>query len=404
MRAARALVFLAYALGAHPMSTAHAQTPSPPPDSLVGIELDTLYSTYASDAISLPLGVGLRVPSYDRVNGVSLPWGPRIRVPGGRIDIDPIVTYRSNLGQFDPSATATIRFGRNDKLDIRGGRETFTNDGWIRSDLTNTLTSLAVGSDARNYFRADRAMARLTHAIVVGHMTHSLFAGGQHEFDWSTGIHARHTRAPWSALGRTDSLRMRRVNPAILSGHITSILAGVGESYEQDELKASFDALVERAFDGPDPGSGDDDTFTQVTLHAKAEFPTFGVQSFAFRGHFVGTPGGGAPPQRFNHLGGAGTLATVDLLALGGDRLLYVEGEYDLPLPRPILPLIGSPVLSARYAAGSAGVGELPEFIQNLGVGIGAKLVKIEYHIDPSYRKTSFTHRHAFTVGFSLSL
>lgn len=404
MRASTVVFILAFALTAAPASRAKAQTTSAPADTSLENGLDTLYVDYDEKVFSLPMGVGFRIPAYDRVDGLALPWGPRIRLPGGRADIEPTVTYRSNLGAFDPAATATIRFGRDDKLDLRGGRETFTNDRWIRSDLINSLTSLGVGSDARNYFRADRVTAQFTHAMVRGPFVHAPFIALLHEFAWSTGIHAAHTSAPWSAFGRTDTLRMRRINPAILSGHLTSALAGMEERYERNEVKASLDGIVERAFDGPDPGPTADGTFTQYTVNAKVSFPTFGTQTFAFRGHGVGTPGGIAPPQRYSYLGGAGTLATVDLLALGGDRLLYVEGEYNVPLPRPVFPLVGSPVLSARYAAGAAGIGGLPDLIQNIGVGLGAKLIKAEYHIDPNYRKTSFTHKHAFTIGFSLAL
>ena len=127
------------------------------------------------------------------------------------------------------------------------------------------------------------------------------------------------------------------------------------------------------------------------------------MQTFAFRGHGVAS-WDGAPPQRFAYLGGAGTLATVDLLALGGDRLFFAEGEYRYPLVRPLLPFVGAPVLSARYAVGSAGIDDLPDFIQNIGVGLGLKIVKVEYHLDPNYKKTSFTHKHAWSLGFSLSL
>ena len=46
----------------------------------------------------------------------------------------------------------------------------------------------------------------------------------------------------------------------------------------------------------------------------------------------------------------------------------------------------------------------LPDFIQNIGIGLGVKLVKVEYHIDPNFSDTEFTHKNAFTIGFSLSL
>jgi hypothetical protein len=65
---------------------------------------------------------------------------------------------------------------------------------------------------------------------------------------------------------------------------------------------------------------------------------------------------------------------------------------------------VGPPIIGVRYAAGSAGAGDLPDFIQNIGASIGTKFIKFEYHIDPNYKKTSFTHRHAFSVGLSLSM
>jgi hypothetical protein len=372
--------------------TAQAQDPAP----------DTTYETYGSDVFTLPLGVGLRVPTYDRVNGLSLPWGPKIRIPNGRIEIDPIVTYRSHLGKLDPAVSGKIAFGRFDSLAVYAGRGTFTNDGWIRSDLINSLAALGVGSDARNYFRADRVTAELAHSFTGEGFVIAPFIGGLHERDWSTGIHDDSTGGPWSVFGRDDRLKMRRINPVIASGHVTSVLLGARGSYDRDQLKSFASVRVERSFD--EPFGFDDDHFTQTTFDLEATFPTFGLQSFDFRGRALATHGGSPPPQRFGYLGGAGTLSTVDLLALRGDRLLFVEGEYHIPLVRPLLPFLGAPVISLSYAAGSAGIGTLPDFIQNIGVGLGVKLVKVEYHYDPNYRETPFSEKSAVTVGFSLSL
>src|SRR2546423_3651887 len=47
---------------------------------------DTSYVEYSDSPFSLPLGIGLRIPSYDRVNGVTLPWGPHIETSNGRIN------------------------------------------------------------------------------------------------------------------------------------------------------------------------------------------------------------------------------------------------------------------------------------------------------------------------------
>jgi hypothetical protein len=228
--------------------------------------------------------------------------------------------------------------------------------------------------------------------------------GALHEFAWSTGIHERHSSAPWSVFGRTDSLKMRRINPAIFKGHTTSAIGGIAAAYDLNDVTASFDAGVEHAFDAPVDAAGEKGTFTQVSIGGRSAFPTFGTQYFTFRGRSVFGFGDDVPPQRWAYLGGAGTLATVDLLALGGDKLLYVEGEYSVPLNRPLLPFVGAPVVSVRYAAGAAGVDKLPSLIQNIGAGIGVKLIKLEYHLDPNYKKTSYTRRHAASISFSLSL
>src|SRR5205823_7766963 len=121
---------------------------------------DTAYGDYHESPISLPLGLGLRIPAYDRVNGLALPWGPKLELGDGKFDIDALVRYRSNLGKWDPSLEGIIRPGDTNELRFFAGTGTFTNDGWIRDDLTNSGAALVAGSDSRNYYRANRANAR----------------------------------------------------------------------------------------------------------------------------------------------------------------------------------------------------------------------------------------------------
>jgi hypothetical protein len=394
-----------------------AQVTPPPTPVPPASGVDTSYASYANydeGPISLPLGIGFRIPGYNRVDGLVLPWGPLISFADDRVRIDPTITYRSHIGKIDPFAKINFKSASGVGLEIAGGRSTATNDDWIRSDLVNSVTALGVGSDSRNYFRADRGWASLSHQIVHSGFVITPSVGVQTENDWSTGSPVKHTNAPWSFFGRTDSLKMWRPNPLIAKGHVSSALGRVAVEYATDDVNAMIDGRVEHAFDAPptcgliggdvpfcDNRSGD---FTQVTIGSKVSFPTFGAQRFDFRGHAVITPGNVAPPQRFAYLGGAGTLATVDLLAIGGDRLFYVEGEYSIPIEPIVLPVVGNPVVSARYAAGAAGVGGLPDLIQNIGVGLGVRFLKAEYHIDPNYKKTSFSRKHAFSIGLSLSL
>jgi hypothetical protein len=415
----RAVVCAALLAATSPLGAQATPPAAPiPPASAI----DTSYVNYDEGPVSLPLGIGIRVPGYNRVDGFVLPWGPMISLAQDRIRIDPTITYRSNIGKIDPFVKMSFKDTGGIGFELAGGRSTFTNDDWIRSDFINSLATLGVGSDSRNYYRADRGWALLSYETTHSGFVTTPSVGVLTENDWSTGSPVRHTNAPWSFFGKTDSLKMRRPNPAIARGHITSGFAHLITEYAVDAVKASLDVGVEHAFKTPPKIVVVDNSpvgfantsaldvitttgpFTQITIGSKASFPTFGTQHFDFRGRAVFTPGDIAPPQRFAYLGGAGTLATVDLLALGGDRLFYVEGEYSVPIEQIVLPIVGNPIVSARYAAGAAGIGKLPDFIQNIGVGLGVRFLKAEYHIDPNYKKTTFSRKHAFSIGISLSL
>ncbi len=368
---------------------------------------DTAYVEYSDPPLTLPLGIGLRMPSYDRVNGLALPWGPKLLIGNDRFELDALVTYRSHLGQWDPSVEATLTPGYGHELELFVGRGTFTNDAWIRSGLVNSGAALFFGSDARNYYRADRAEARYTRTLTTSAITITPFIGGNTEKSWSTGS-LDPERSPWSVMGRTDSLKMRRPNPQVFDGRITSALAGAGLELFRGELEGKLRAEVEKAFNSPwavctPLCTTTEESFTQVTLHATVAFPTFGVQTFAFRTHAV-LGGDFVPPQRYAYLGGASSLATVDLLALGGDRLFFAEADYKIPLERIVLRPLGSPFIALHYAAGSAGVGELPPFIQNVGVGAGISMIRVDYTIDPASERSVFSRRSAFSVGLSLTL
>jgi hypothetical protein len=382
-------------------------------DTTTTAAADTAYAEYREPPITLPLGVGLRIPSYDRVNGVTLPWGPQLLLGDGKLQFDALVSYRSNLGKWDPSLEGLIRPGDASEVKLYVGRGTFTNDAWIRSDLYNSAAVLFVGSDARNYYRADRGSLRLTHTLTTAAAVLTPFIAGNIERDWSTGALSPQ-KTPWSFFGRKGTLKMRRANPPVAKGRINSLLGGSGIAFSRGGLDGKLDVQVEHAFDAPTflcaeippvgPPACGEDAFTQTTLDGRVKFPTFGAHTFEFKAHAVLAGGDILPPQRFAYLGGSGSLATVDLLALGGDNLLYVQGDYVIPVERIVLPLVGSPFLAFRYAAGNAGLGEIPSLIQNLGVGVGVSFFRVDYTIDPAQNRSPVSRRSAVTFGVSLSL
>ncbi len=340
---------------------------------------------------SLPLLYGLRIPDYTRVDGLALPWGPRFAATwkdGGSLQVDPTVTYRSAIGAFDPAVTARLRFRHDWRVELYGGRGTFTNDRWIESDLINSIKALVNGRDYRNYWRADRFEGRLARSVANESGQLTFWGGARTERDWSIAA-----SAPWSLRGRYAGDGMIRPNPAVERGRISSALAGIGGSVSLPELSFAAELQLERPFDTPG-----DESFTQLTADAGLRFATFGSQSFEIHSHAVLTAGDQAPPQRFSYLGGSGTLPTFSVLEFGGEQLLFVESSYAIPVTAVQIPIVGPPVLSLRHAIGSAGVDKLPKFEQNLMARIALGVVYAEYAIDPA------TRRDAFSVGLSSSM
>ena len=389
-------------------ASAAAQTDSSPP-------VDTGYVEYHDSPLTLPLGIGFRVPGYDRVDGLSLPWGPRLELDEW-LRADALVTYRSHIGDFDPTLDVRFTSPQGHELGVFASRGTFTNDDWIRGGFANALAAFGAGSDARNYFRADRLESRLKPSLRMGAFAVTPMAGARFENDWTTGSLSP-VSTPWSFFGRSDTLKMKRPNPPITRGHIASGLTGFGLSIDETSIAGKIGVTVEHAFTSPvgpvcnlpytqaplQCARKSASSFTQTTLEASLTFPTFGAQTFTARAHALIPSGGLLPQQRYGYLGGAGTLATVNLLALGGDRLVFVQGDYYAPVNIVTLPFLGSPYVDLRYAAGNAGVGFSPALIQNVGIGVGISYLRADYNIDPASKRFPGSRRSDFSIGISLS-
>lgn len=336
---------------------------------------------------------GVRIPAYDRVNGLALPFGPFVSLDSGRISIEPLVTWRSHLGKLDPSVAGTIAMGRRNRGELLAGRTTLTNDDWINGDLGNSLNSFFTGRDTRNWYRADRveaAMHRLyegTDGTITPHL------GARWERAWSTGIQSAPYRTAYSVLDRRDTVEgMARPNPLVDEGTITSLVGGFEAEWESPAqgLSVSGTGRVESSL------AGVGDRFTQLTLDGRVTFPVVRDVEFRFEWHGVATAGR-APRQRYVYLGGSGTLPTVDLLSLGGDQLAYFESRVSKPLPRLALPLVGPPTLTLRHMMGSAGAGQLPGLTHNLALRLSVMLLRAEFVVDPVSRDTEFGVAFSFT-------
>ncbi|HEY2064324.1 MAG TPA: hypothetical protein VGG84_00080 [Gemmatimonadaceae bacterium] len=366
-------------------------------DADVSIERDgrsfvvTLHETRGEERTPLlrPAGIfGLRLPTYDRVDGLSVPVGAVVAVGDSVVVIEPTATYRSRLGVVDPSATIGVLVGRPVGFVGRIGRETRTNDAWIYSDLVNSLFTFFTGADTRNYFRSDLAEGRVVGRWASPSDTIEAYAGGRHE--QLRAITA--VGNVWSVTGRHDEFKIPRSNPLVEEGNLGSAIAGTDVRLARGPVVASFSADAEQGFTTPARTSD----FLQLTLDGRVQFPTFGTQSLHFRAHAVGTRGDTVPLARYAYLGGSGTLRTLDLLEQGGTALFFLESRYMIPIDAVQLPVIGNPVLTLRDAFGSAGVGSLPAFQHEIGVGIGVSAVRLDV-------ATAVAGRRGTEVGVGIS-
>jgi hypothetical protein len=357
---------------------------------------DTLVLDYralggqAPDLLYLPGVLGFVLPSYDRVNGLSLPWGVAAAFDTARIVLEPSVTYRSHLGAFDPAVALRAQLGRRNVVAVTAGRGTFTNDRWIRPDPLNSVGAFAAGVDARNYYRADRGELRVARLWERETVEFEPFLGALTELARSVGPRLDAPHTPYSLLNRRDSLGMLRPNPPVRRGRISSALAGGRARWEDGGLVTTLVATVEAPFDAPGGAR-----FVQTTLDAEAAFAAILDHRFEFFAHAVLTAGDSAPPQRFAYVGGTSTLLTLDLLEIGGDQLLFTESRYSIPLDRLVLPLLGAPTIMLRHLAGSAGVARLPAFVHNVGVRVTLSALRFDLLVDPETRDTE--------VGVSLA-
>jgi hypothetical protein len=323
--------------------------------------------------VTLPSLYGFRSIDYTRVDGVSIAWGPRFQLRDGTITFDPTVTYRSDIGEFDPSGVIKARFTSGWELTASGAQSTYSNDRWIYPDFPNPVEVVFTGKDYRNYWRGVRYEGSVGRVWEGDSQRLEVSLGGRTEHDWSIAA-----GGPWSVANGDSPQGILRPNPEVLSGRISSAIAGIEGHWEGFLLRTNGTATFEVPWTTPN-GS----RFFQTTIDARGVMPTFGAQSLNLHVHTVLTAGDTAPPQRLAYLGGAGTLSPFDVLEFGGDELLWLQARYDFPIQRVQIPILGVPTISPQYAVGSAGIHRLPSFNHAIGLRLTLSLLYVSYDIDP---------------------
>lgn len=330
---------------------------------------------------SIPGLYGLQLPTYDRVNGLTVAVGAELALDTGRVRVEPSVAYRSQLGLIDPGVRATGGLGRGLVAELDARRGTFSNDAWSRPDLLNSIVFGISGRDARNYFRADRADLTLSRPAATARGVLEPLVGVRYERAWSADRDSAASRS-FTAFGRNDAREgARRPNPAVTGGAITSALVGLRVRRDTDAgTRGRAEARVEQALDVERGGR-----FTRGVIDLALERPLAGDRRLLLLGHAALVAGRNVPTQRYAYLGGGPTLPTLFLLEQGGTQLVWAEGRYAVPLRFVRVPVVGTaPVFTVRGMAGAAGVGTLPALTPNIGLRLNVGPLRVDYVFDPT--------------------
>ncbi|HEX2166215.1 MAG TPA: hypothetical protein VHG09_03155, partial [Longimicrobiales bacterium] len=335
-----------------------------------------IIGTTAESAVVLHGIKGIEIPTYDRVDGLTVSVGGGYLVP--RIgDVEPIVRgrleYRTARSEFTGGVElAAAR--RRTEVAVGAERTTMTNERWIRSDVTNSISSFIQAKDRRDYYAADRGYAEVRRLLEDGARVTNAFVRAQIE-DAERLV----ARDPWSIVGE-----FRPENILVNDSRISSAVIGATTTWTLPRHVVEISALTEFAGELLDG----DHSFARYEIDASWAMAALANHTLEIEPHFQGPlPGTGSLPlQRWSFVGGSGTLNTYEIGAFRGDRVAFVETEYSIPLPRSLrIRLLGRPSLDLLHMAGMAwSDGESPGFEQNIGVRLRFNMLYLRAVTHPS--------------------
>lgn len=327
----------------------------------------------------LPGLFGFGIPTYQRVDALTLRWGVEWR-PRGTV-AGPVygawATYRTARGSFGGGVAADLPAGGTMRLNLLAERATRTHDLWIRGDLVGSMLHAWGGGDPRNYYESDRVQLGIERALPF--LTSRGWAAAPFlrlELSEDRSLAAVDT---WSLVGREP----RRANPPVFEGRLATVTAG--SQLRWSGASSRFEGVlgVEQGLAAGGPGEWE---FTQWTAGGGVWLEALWGHTITSRGRAMGTLGGReAPRQRWSHVGGGGTMPTVGEAAVDGDNLLFIESRYHAPIPFLDVTALGAPELVLAHLAGTAwATGTEPTLEQALGIGVRLLAIQAMVYLDPA--------------------
>jgi hypothetical protein len=330
-------------------------------------------------AVGLAGFAGFRRIAYDRVDGMSVSWGPEWRLT--RREFGPRaegwITLRSARSAVGGGGVLWIPLGDAVELVVRGERATRSTEDWIRSEAVNSIEALLAGRDVRDHHESDRVAIRVARRPAPAGRAPALEVLPFVELSGSRDRALPATR-PWAL---TDRDALARPNLAVDEDEIRAVEAGISLSWLGRRSRAAGRLSAEHG-----RVREANTRFNRWHFGGRWEMDALWDHRLDVDAQAFGSFGDDPPPlQRWSFVGGAGTLPTFPVAAFRGDHLVHLRTRYAIPLPFD-LPLAGTPSLEALHATGTAWTDavEMPAWEQNLGLGVAVSVVRLRAWVDPA--------------------
>ena len=345
-----------------------------------GREIVVLTRRPGPGPLRIPAPFGFALPTYDRVDGLTLRWRSALATAGdtSTVSLRGTIGYAFERRRPNGALEFRIRPAYRTLIALRASRATHTVDGWIRGDLENSLAALIGRSDARNYFESDEV------GLALSRTPPPALIAGEGYIIPSALIRASRDRSvaagdPWSL---RDADTPWRPNPEIDDGTLVSLSARLDAGWRGPFSRLSGGIVGEWA-----PGIGGDIEFAQFRSSARWSMRAIRDHYLEINGYAQLSIGSDpAPRQRWSFVGGSGTLPTFEMGSIRGDQVLFIESMYEIPVRLLQLPVVGIPTLRFAHAAGTAwATGEpMPRLEQNLGAGVRLLAIDVMVRVDPT--------------------
>ena len=344
--------------------------------------------------VTLPGFFGLRLPSYDRTNGLSLAvvaarlaestTGSSLE-PGSPIDRSSASSIRRDRRRRRRRREPTVRARRSAEARSRTTRGSGT------TSSTAPRRSSAATTRATTFART-RGDATLARRWEWRTSTIEPFIGGLWESARSVRPDSNANGGPWSFRGSPRPRRHASPEPADRRRQrSTSVLVGGRLDWADDDgttarlrLDGEWGHLSPIRRDSPTryPRPSRKRRST-----ARSAFPTFGPQSLRFEGHALITlTSGAAAPALGLRRRRRAVCRRIELLSRGRRPAALLRRRYNIPLERWKVPLLGAPIVSLREILAGADVGRFPALAQATGVRLAMSVVYVEFLVDPARR------------------